>query len=233
MTGYKEEAVEVFEEARARAEELGDKYIIGTVLSAGSRVEVFAKGDFTKAIEYHTKASELLREHGNYWSYGISMFGFGNLYLAHKEFEKSREKYKIAMQAMQKLGSNRNVVMIKSDLAHILRYEGKNTEALATYQETIKDWQRMGHRAAVAHQIESLAFIAKAMEQTERAVRLFGSAEALRQKIEIDMTTQEREEYDKEVADLKANIDEQEFNSLWSEGRSMTMEQAIELALSE
>jgi tetratricopeptide (TPR) repeat protein len=233
ITGHKEEAVKVFEEARARAEELGDKYIIGTVLSAGSRVEVFAKGDFTKAIKYQTKASELLREHGNYWSYGISMFGFGNLYLAHKEFEKSREKYKIAMQAMQKLGSNRNVVMIKSDLAHILRYEGKHTEALAAYRETIKDWQRMGHRAAIAHQLESVAFINKAMEETDKAVQLLGAAERLREIIEINMTPQEHDEYEKEAADLKANMDEKDFKSLWAEGRSMSMDEAIELALSK
>jgi len=233
LTGHKEEAIEVYDEALNIAEELGDKYILGTVLSAGSRVEVFAKGDFSKAIEHHTKASELLKEHGNRWSYGISMYGFGNLHMAQRDFEKSREKYKIAMQTMQELGSSRNVSMIKSDLAHILRYEGKYSEAISAYRETIKEWQRMGHRAAIAHQLECMAFIYKAAEQIEKALRLFGTAEALRQEIGIDMTPQERQEYEKEITDLKANMDEKEFSSIWAEGRSMKMEQAIELALSE
>ena len=231
LTGHKEESIMVYEEALNIAEELGDNYILGTVLTAGSRVEVFAKGDFSKAIEHNTRASELLKEHGNRWAYGISMYGFGNLYIAQRNFDKSREKFQIAMQTMQELGSLRNVSMIKSDLAHILRYEGKYSEAITAYRETIKDWQRMGHRAAIAHQLECMAFIYKAMEQPERAVQLFGAAEALRQKIEIDMTAQERQEYDKEVADLKTNMDEQEFVSLWTEGRSMTMDEAIKLAL--
>ena len=47
------------------------------------------------------------------------------------------------------------------------------------------------------------------------------------------MTSQEREDYDKEVADIKMNMDEKEFASLWAEGRSMTMDEAIELALDE
>jgi len=55
----------------------------------------------------------------------------------------------------------------------------------------------------------------------------------LRQKIEIDMTPPEREEYDKEVADLKTNMDAKEFASFWAEGRSMTMDKAVELALEE
>jgi hypothetical protein len=121
--------------------------------------------------------------------------------------------------------------MIKSDLAHILRQEGNYLEAIPAYHETIKAWQRMGHRSAVAHQLECLAFIAKALEQPDKAARLLGAAEALRQKIEIDMTPPEREEHEKEVADLKANMDEKEFASLWVEGRSMTMEQAIAFAV--
>jgi hypothetical protein len=102
---------------------------------------------------------------------------------------------------------------------------------MSSYHETIKEWQRMGHRSAVAHQLECLAFIAKSLEQTEKATRLLGAAEALRQKIEIDMTPPEREEYEREVADLKANMDEKEFGSLWADGRSMTMDEAIEFAV--
>jgi predicted ATPase/class 3 adenylate cyclase len=233
LSGYKDEAIKVYEEALTIAEALGDKYILGTVLSAGSRVEVFARGDFHKAIEQHSRAAELLREHGNRWSYGITMFGFGNMYSAQRQFEKAREKYSIALETMQQLGSLRNVSMIKSDLAHILRYEGKFTEAVSAYRETIKDWQRLGHRAAIAHQFECMAFMAKSMEQPEKALRLFGAAEMLRQAIGIDMTAQERKEYEKEVNGIKANMDEKDFASLWAEGRSMTMDKAIELALSE
>jgi hypothetical protein len=47
----------------------------------------------------------------------------------------------------------------------------------------------------------------------------------------MDMTPPEREEYEKEVADLKVNMDEKEFASLWAEGRSMGMDETIELAL--
>jgi tetratricopeptide (TPR) repeat protein len=161
------------------------------------------------------------------------MYGFENILMLQKQFDKAREKFRVAMQAMQEIGSDRNVTMIRSDLAHILRYEGNYPEAISSYRETILEWQRMGHRSAVGHQLECMAFIAKALEQGEKATKLLGAAETLRQKIEIDMTPPEREEYEKEVADLKANMDEHEFSSLWVEGRSMTMEQAIAFALEE
>jgi hypothetical protein len=78
-----------------------------------------------------------------------------------------------------------------------------------------------------------MAFIAKSLEQPERALRLLGAAEALRQRIEIDMSALERAEYEAEVVDLKANMDEKEFASFWAEGRFMTMEQAIAYAIED
>ena len=225
------EAIASIAEALRLAEELGDKYILGSVMSAASYVEFFVNRDFAKADTFREKASELLREHGSRWSYGITVAGFGNLLIRQGQFQKAREELNSAMQTMQEIGSTRHIANIKSVLAHILRREGNYIEAIPAYQETIKEWQKMGHRSAVAHQLECLAFIAKAMEQPDQAARLLGAAEALRQKIEIDMTPSEREEYEKEVADLKANMDGKEFASLWAEGRSLSMEQAIQFAL--
>ena len=63
------------------------------------------------------------------------------------------------------------------------------------------------------------------------AAKLFGAAEMIREVINIPMTGMEQVEYDREVGELSAGMNEDEFKKLWSEGRSMTMEQAIELAL--
>ena len=225
------EAIASIAEALRLAEELGDRYVLGTVMTAASFVEFFVNRDFAKADTFREKASELLREHGSRYSYGLTVLGFGDLLVRQGQFQKAREELNSAMQTMQEIGSTRHIANIKSVLAHILRREGNYIEAIPAYQETIKEWQRMGHRSAVAHQLECLAFIAKAMEQPDQAARLLGAAEALRQKIEIDMTPSEREEYEKEVADLKANMNEREFNTLWAEGKSMTMEQASQFAL--
>jgi hypothetical protein len=45
------------------------------------------------------------------------------------------------------------------------------------------------------------------------------------------MTAFERMEYDREISDLRANMDEAIFAKAWAEGRDMTMEQAIAFAL--
>jgi hypothetical protein len=90
---------------------------------------------------------------------------------------------------------------------------GRDTfaEAKPLYRVTIQEWRRLGHRAAIAHELECFAIIAKAQEEAERTVRLFGAAEALREKINIAMTPFERVEYDPDVSDLRTNKDESAF----------------------
>ncbi len=121
--------------------------------------------------------------------------------------------------------------MVKSELAHCERAQGHLQLAEAMYRETILEWQRIGHRTAAASQLECFAVLAMAQEQDRRAACLFGAAEALRERIEIPMTAQEHEEYGREVANLRAGMDENTFKAAWSQGRGMSMEQAIDFAI--
>jgi hypothetical protein len=118
-------------------------------------------------------------------------------------------------------------------MAHVARQIGNYEEALALYRETLPDWQKIGHRGAVAHQLECMAFIAKAREQGERAVRLMSAAEALRAASSSPRTPQEQIEYDRELEGLRLGMDEKTFQSLWEEGKSMNMDQAVDLAMGE
>ena len=79
-----------------------------------------------------------------------------------------------------------------------------------------------GHRSAIANQLECFALIAIVEKQFERAGKLFGAAEALREKINSVMADNERIIYDKEVAQFRSMRSETDFNSDWSKGRALT-----------
>jgi hypothetical protein len=131
----------------------------------------------------------------------------------------------------REMGDQLAVTGHQSEVAHAARQLGNFEEALTLYRETIQEWQAIGHRGAVAHQLECFAYVAKAQEDGERAVILMSAAEALRKASNSPRTPQERIEYDNELASLRAGIDEKAFTSLWAEGYSMIMEQAVEYAV--
>ena len=146
---------------------------------------------------------------------------------------EARKHADLMLDLHKEMGDQLSVTGHQTEMAHVARQIGNYKEALALYRETLPEWQKMGHRGAVAHQLECVAFIAKAREQLERAARLLGAAETLRELASSPMTPQERLEYDREVADLRAGMDEMTFASLWAEGRSMPVEQAIKFAVTE
>jgi predicted ATPase len=149
------------------------------------------------------------------------------------DLPEARKHADLMLDLHKEMGDRRAVTGHQSDMAHAARQLGNFEEALALYRETIQEWQEIGHRGAVAHQLECFAFIAKAQEQGERAVKLMSAAEALREASSSARTPQEGIEYERELAGLQAGMDEKAFNLLWEEGQSMNMEQAVDLALGE
>jgi hypothetical protein len=119
----------------------------------------------------------------------------------------------------------------RSEIGHVFRKQGRHHEAATVYRETIRVWQELGQRAAVAHELECFAFIACAHSQAQIAARLFGAAESLRESVNSPMTAIERAEYDQNISALRAHMDESAFAMAWAEGRALTMEQAITYAL--
>ena len=133
----------------------------------------------------------------------------------------------------KEMGDQHSVTGHQSEMAHVARQMGNYEEALTLYRETLPDWQKIGHRGAVAHQLECMAFIAKAQEEGERAVKLMSAAEALRQASSSPRTPQERIEYERELEGLRAGMDEKTFDLLWVDGESMNIDQAIAFAMGE
>jgi hypothetical protein len=65
----------------------------------------------------------------------------------------------------------------------------------------------------------------------ERAARLLGAAEALRELAGAPMLVWEREEYDMELAVLKQELDAGALHKAWAAGKVMDIDQAVDYAL--
>lgn len=124
------------------------------------------------------------------------------------------------------------VLISRSELAHALRRGGQIDEAEALYRETLHGWQHAGNRGAIAHQLECFAFVAMAKHDLVRAARLFGAAEAIREVAEAAMVAVEGAEYDAAIGQLRDGLDATALASAWADGRRLTTDEAVALALS-
>lgn len=105
--------------------------------------------------------------------------------------------------------------------------------ALEYYRETIVVFRDVVQTGAVAHQLECFGFIAVAHGQNERALQLFAAANSLRESGGTPMTPDEQVNFDDQMKILCGKWRSVKFDSIWLNGRTMTMGKAIELGFSE
>jgi len=221
-----QEALKIF------TEQVNDSFGLGTAYLNMARLSAH-KGDESEKERYMGKLRALVSEMPNSFQVSMFLLGMGMDERMRGNYDSARKIFEQGKEAFRRIHSKYFVLVMSSEMGHVERQQGNLTQARLIYRETIKGWQDLGNRAAIAHQLECFGFIALAEEEPQAAVKLFIAAEALRDKIQAPMTDYERAEYDHEVAQVRSMLTETEFNALWAEGRFMTMEQAIELALGD
>src|SRR6187549_2692054 len=89
----------------------------------------------------------------------------------------------------------------------------------------------MGARPAAAHDLECIAFIACERSQPLLAVRLLGAADHLRAATDAPMAIFERDEYDRVLASLRAELSREAFAAAWDDGARLNLEEAVAAGL--
>jgi tetratricopeptide (TPR) repeat protein len=214
------------------SDEITDSWGLSMAYLSMARI-ASAKGDLSEKQKYVGKLKELIREASLSYLAGMLFLIVGMDESAHGNYESAKQFFTDGLHVFTRLKYKHFQLATRSELGHIARHTGDLQQARQIYSETIMGWKDLGNRGAIAHELECFAFIAITEEELQHALKLFGAAEALREKAQSPMTDFERVEYDQSVAQLRSILNEAEFSELWAEGRSMTMEQTIEFALEE
>jgi predicted ATPase len=231
FTSGREEALQYAEESEAIAREAQFQAGIAAALGLKASVLLLSGGDPEEAKRCIEESLVISREFGFIWGIAVSGMGLGRLASRQGDLAGARREFMKSAELAERAGNRRIYASCYSELAHALRQHGQLDEAIELYKKVLPLWQDFGHRAAIAHEIECIGFIAIVRGQGERAARLIGAAEAIRQSINSSLNGIELAEYEQEVARLRLNVDETSLASWWSAGRAMTMEQAIDLVM--
>jgi predicted ATPase/class 3 adenylate cyclase len=226
------DASEALRSADALARERGLTAELSMIMTLKTQVMYFSGGDMNETKDSLGELESLTIQGESQWSSPMLGFAYARLTGLLGNIEKARVLYKKAADDARELGNMRLVFSCHSELAHILRRHGDLDEALGLYAEVLPHWRDIGHRSAMAHELECIAFILAQKDGAETAVKLLAAAESLRASIDSKMSPKEQVEYDQALAGLHTRVDEAGFEELWNAGRSMDADQAVDLALS-
>jgi predicted ATPase/class 3 adenylate cyclase len=188
-------------------------------------------GDDQVANARLEEALALSRELGDTRSMGFELSGLGEVALRQGDNARAIRLLEESLELRRKLGSKWGMGVSLGTLGWVAIREGEWNRAVARLGESLEVRQEIGDKGGSAWCLERLAEVALAQEQAEIAVRLLGAAAALRASIGSVIDPADRPAYDRTLVALRATLGEERFSAIWNEGRALTLEQAIELAL--
>jgi predicted ATPase/class 3 adenylate cyclase len=215
----------------ARAE--GAAYLICRSLNILARVTIDLHHDLELAKRYVGEAYLLARTEGLRYQEAQSLEILGFAATDTKDYAEARLYFLESARIYQEVGAAFNVILEKSNYAHLERQTGNYASALETYRETILAFRDIGQTGAIAHQLECFAFIALAQDQKKRALQLLAAANAIREKANIRMRPEEQVYYNQQLKKLHDKMDSPTLEWIWSKGHALSMEQAVTLAVEE
>ncbi len=230
--GERDAATAYFDEGLALARAANDKYAEMMLLGAMTSVAA-SRGEFAAAETYTEQAASIAREIGSQLGLGMAMMSGGMLAFVRGDYRLGRARLEESHADFQHMGQQHFANITRSELAHVARLLGEDERAVQLYREVIRVWKHEGHRAGIARCFECLAFIAGGHGKSTYAARLFGAAESLRELAHAAMMPGEQAEYAQQVQQIRSGADDATFANAWSEGRALTLEQAIQLAMSD
>jgi tetratricopeptide (TPR) repeat protein len=146
------------------------------------------------------------------------------------DFAAAAARYEEALHIYRVLEDEQGVAIMTVNLAEVLRYQEEYRRSSSLYQESLTMHRDAGNKVGILACIEGLAALARTTGEAERAARLLGAAESLRARVGAGLHGNDKLDYERNLAALRADLPPETLAAAWAEGARMTMEQVVAYA---
>jgi len=219
-----------YEEGAEKYRALGDKRGYASELSTLGLASYF-EGNLEKASEYYERALTISREIDSKYVVAGATRGLGAVAWQRGDHEKANALYKESLAATREVGDTYNPILVLLDLGLLELAKDNHPQAQKYLKESLAWVTKADQRILLPQFLEAFASLATAIKNPERAARLFGAAEALRENAGTPIFPVDRNEYKRHLTLARTQLDDAAFTAARNAGRAMTLEQAIEYAL--
>ncbi len=189
----------------------------------------------------HTQAGSLLRE-----SLALKqalgdpapaiLMHLGLLALVQEDYSQAQRLGEECLEACQQVGDSFYPSMALRVLGETALAQGEYTRARTLLRESVARARNTRHRRAVAFALTAFAGAVTggrepSADDVHAAARIWGAAEALREEVGIFLPVAESTRYERALTDARTWLPPEVWATAWAEGRAMSLEQAIALAL--
>jgi predicted ATPase/DNA-binding SARP family transcriptional activator/transcriptional regulator with XRE-family HTH domain len=235
LKGHFAEAAQFLREALDIGREVGDQWTIAMALHILGLLAI-GQRDFTTAYAYFQEDVAIWQSISGTPGSAMSFMHFGSLmYLGDimlywEDYERGKSLYEESAGLLRTLGDKNLLAYPMRRLAQVALHQGNYEQALVQCQQSLALNLDVGDKRGIAACLAALAAIEMARGEMVQAAQLFGAVASLLEASNMQLLALDADLCERNVAVLRAQLDDPTFTASWSEGRTMTLSQGIELA---
>ncbi len=211
--------------------QLQDELNASNVLNNMAIVARF-QGDYVRSLQLQQEALAIRRQLGNKWAIANSLNNLGNLTLDQGDLAGARSHLEEAMVLQREIGDKQAIANTLNNLGNVIREQGEFETARALYAEGLQINRDLGERWAITYLLEDMGSLEAISGVAERALQLAGAAAEIRRAINAPLSEVEQGKLARKLAFAREVLGEEMATAVYHDGQALTLNEAIDLALS-
>ncbi len=214
------------EEALVLRRKTGDKHGISITLNNLASVAI-NQGDYPGARTLLEESVAIKRELNDKVGLAYSLGNLGEVARQEGDWSTASILYEESLSLLRELDDKDTVAIVLVSLGNLHLGQRDYLRASRCFNESLPLAQQLGNKWAIAMCLAGLAAIARVNGELIYAARLLGAAQALVDQIGMPLEPVDRNEFERNIAETKARMDEEVFDTAWSDGRRMELAQIL------
>jgi predicted ATPase len=188
-------------------------------------------GDYQRATTLLEQVLPVHRQQGDLHGVGWALCYLACMQCQQGEYARAVALFEESLAAFQDLQDKYGISYQLWYLANTVRDQHNYEQAKRLYRESLQVRHALMDKRGIAECFESLVEVAVAEGQPVRAARLFAAAHWLRETSSTPLDAHGRPAQERAVANARTALGEDAFAAAWAEGRALSLEEAVALAL--
>jgi predicted ATPase len=221
------------EKSVALSRALGDPHLLAESTHFLAN-EILAEGDAQTARSLAEESVALYRRSGvDPFGLAVTLATLGIAAMALEQYGASRATLEESAAVARKAGDDWALSLPLRNLGIVAFRQGDAEQAMTFLRESLIVLSHLREKWFISRCFETMAAIAALQGDCERSARLFGAGEILRESVGASVLPAYRPDYDRGLAALRSNMSDDEIQTAWKDGRTMTLDEAVRYALDE
>jgi len=221
----------LLEEALSLAQSLQDPFDILVVYSSLGDWAIL-QDDYATARRYFLEALEGRRQLGTRWIIVAGLWQVANIMRLQGDYPQAEPMYAEALALARALGDQRSEAHIAQELGAVAIHLSDVERATTLLAESLVSFRKWADPLGIARCLLGFADLREVHGHMEQTARVLSFVESWLQSNQVQLVHFDRSNYERGVTAARFQLDEASFATAWAEGRALTMDQAIELAMS-